>query len=269
MKLFLIFCFVCGCSTVFAWGGDGHQVTALIAEDRLMPEVKSKIHELLGPDVNISDAEVASWADVIKRAHPKQGPWHYVDIPAAATGYDAKRDGRDGDNVIDKINEFEQALSDKSKPKEERAQALRFLVHLVGDIHQPLHCAERDNDKGGNAVKIEFLDRQSSKLNLHQAWDSLILIAHKGKTRNAAYADSLNAKISEKQAEEWSKGTPENWANESHEIAAKVIYHDLSATTTQPARISESDVNRYGKIIDEQLERGGVRLSMILNRALR
>jgi hypothetical protein len=219
-----------------AWGGDGHQITCLIAEDRLTPAAKAAIHKLLGADVNISDAEVASWADVEKRSHRNQGPWHYVDIPADAEKFDAKRDGRGGDNVIDKIEEFEKTLANTSKPKLEREQALRFLVHLVGDVHQPLHCAERDGDKGGNTIKIQFLDRQSTKLNLHQAWDSLILLSHKGKTRNADYADALNAKVTTKQAAEWEKGTAEDWANESHAIAAKIIYHDVPETT-QPTKL--------------------------------
>jgi hypothetical protein len=84
-------------SFAFAWGGDGHQITALIAEDRLTPAAKAGIHDLLGTDVNISDAEIADWADVIKRQHREQGPWHYVDIPAEAQKFDEKRDGQKED----------------------------------------------------------------------------------------------------------------------------------------------------------------------------
>ncbi len=253
-------------SFAFAWGGDGHQITCLIAEDRLTPAATKGIHDLLGPDVNISDAEVASWADTIKRAHPKQGPWHYVDIPVDAKTYDANRDGRKGDNVIDKINEYEKVLADTSKPKQDREVALRFLVHLVGDIHQPLHCAERDNDAGGNKVPVLYLNR-TSPTNLHTCWDSTILISHKGKTRNASYADELNAKITAPEAAVWSKGTPEDWANESHELAVNVVYHDFPESK-QPQHMTQAEVNQYGRIIDEQLQRGGVRLADILNRVL-
>jgi hypothetical protein len=267
MKFVVVVCLVlCISPVVFAWGGDGHQLTCLIAEDRLTPAAKRGIQDLLGADVNISDAEVASWADVIKRAHRNQGPWHYVDIPVDAPRYDAQRDGQNGANVIDKINEYENVLADTTRPKQDREVALRFLVHFVGDIHQPLHCAERDDDAGGNKVNILYLNR-AKPVNLHTCWDSLILISHKGKTRSASYAENLNAKITSKQAAEWSKGSAVDWANESHAIAQKVVYHDVPKST-EPAKMEQADIDRYGRIIDEQLQRGGVRLAQLLNRAL-
>ena len=79
-------------SMLFAWGGDGHQIVALIAEERLTPEAKHEIHELLGADVNISDAEIASWADNIRREKRSTGPWHYVDIPTTQPSFDEDRD---------------------------------------------------------------------------------------------------------------------------------------------------------------------------------
>jgi hypothetical protein len=251
-------------SIAFAWGGDGHQITALIAENRLTPAAKSAIHQLLGNDLNISDADVANWADDEKRAHRDQGPWHYVDIPADVEKYDAKRDRRNGANVIDKIIEFE---ADTSKSKKERADALKFIVHFVSDVHRPLHCAERDNDRGGNAVAVKFLDRKGNA-NLQMAWDSLILISHKGKTRNAAFADELNAKITAEQAAEWSKGTAEDWPNESHAIATNTIY-PAAPPSTQAIAMTEEDVKKYGTLIEVQVQRGGVRLAAILNRTLK
>src|SRR3569623_1999087 len=86
-----------------AWGGDGHQLVALIAEDHLSPQAKAAIHDLLGKDVNISDAEIASWADEYRRDHRETSAWHYVDIPTDAPAFDEKRDGNNGNNVIDKV----------------------------------------------------------------------------------------------------------------------------------------------------------------------
>src|SRR4051812_20261854 len=88
-------------SPCFGWGGMGHQIVALIAEDHLSPAAKAGIRDLLGGDAQISDAEVASWADEVRRQRRETAPWHYVNIPADATGFDRKRDGRDGDNVVD------------------------------------------------------------------------------------------------------------------------------------------------------------------------
>jgi hypothetical protein len=83
------------------WGGDGHQLVCMIAEYRLTPAAKAGFHDLLGKDVNISDAEIASWADQIRHDRRETGPWHYVDIPTDAKAFDEARDGQSGNNVIE------------------------------------------------------------------------------------------------------------------------------------------------------------------------
>ena len=194
--------------SAFAWGGDGHQIVCLIAEERLTPAAKAGIHDLLGDDVHISDAEIASWADNVRRERSETGPWHYVDIPTDAPAYDKERDGQQGNNVIDKINDFAKMLADKKAPKAERADALKFLVHFVGDLHQPLHCAERNHDKGGNARLVFFLNDPMA-INLHAVWDTSILLNRKGETPILQYAQALNAKVSAPQAKQWAKGPRE------------------------------------------------------------
>jgi hypothetical protein len=250
-------------SFAVAWGGDGHQLVCLIAEDRLTPAAKKAIHEILGKDVNISDAEIASWADQIRRERRDTGPWHFVDIPVDAKEFDEKRDGDNGNNVIDKISDFEKVLKDPKASKDDRAEALKFLVHFVGDIEQPLHCADRNGDKGGNKRLVFFLARQKAT-NLHTVWDTTILLVHKGKTRNADYADKLNAAITKEQAEAWAKGTPTDWANESHQVAVDSVYKDVPADGPPP-KLDQKYVDAAGAVIDQQLQHGGVRLAAILN----
>src|SRR5687768_12079862 len=121
-----------------AWGGEGHQLLALIAEDQLTPAAKAAVKELLD-GANISDAEVVNWADEIRRERRETAPWHYVNIPHDAEAFDRGRDGRDGDNVIDAIERQAKVLADKTQPREKRMEALKFVIHFVGDIHQPLH----------------------------------------------------------------------------------------------------------------------------------
>jgi len=240
-----------------------HQIVALIAEERLPPEAKAAIHELLGDDVDISDAEIASWADNIRREKRATAPWHYVDIPTTQPSYDAERDGNHGNNVIDAMNRFEKVLGDKTRPKEERAEALKYLVHFVGDVHQPLHCAERNADRGGNERLVFFLDKPKA-INLHLVWDTQILLKIKGTTRILDYALSLNAKITPEQAAEWEKGTPEDWANESHDVAVNSVYKNVPEDG-DPPKIDQ--VYRCEPVVELQLERAGVRLAEILNRA--
>lgn len=254
------------CVPVFAWGGDGHQLICLIAEQGLSKEADAMIHDLLGNDADISDAEIASWADEHRREARKTAPWHYVNIPIDSNGYDPKRDGNNGNNVVDKVIEFQKLLADRSKPKEQRAEALKYLVHLVGDIHQPLHCGDR-GDRGGNARLVFFLDLQTAQA-LHKVWDSTILLNRKGRTRVAEYADKLLDKISKGDSEKWAKGTPIDWANESVKLSRDVVYADVPADGPPP-KLNQDYVDRAGEAIDLQLEKAGVRLAELLNRAAR
>ncbi|CAN5406972.1 S1/P1 nuclease [soil metagenome] len=251
-------------SFVFGWGGDGHQIVCLIAEARLTPIAKAAIHDLLGDDVDISDAEIASWADQIRRERRATAPWHYVNIPVDAAAFDAKRDGKNGENIINKIVAFEKFLADTTAPKRDRTDALKFLVHFVGDLHQPLHCVDRNGDKGGNGRLVFFGERKKA-VSLHQTWDSLILLRHKGKTRVLDYADALNTKITNEQAIEWIKGTPEDWANQSHRIAVSSVYRDVPADGPPP-KLTDEYIEKSGEVIDEQLAMAGVRLAAMLNR---
>lgn len=186
-----------------------------------------------------------------------------MDIPVDASGFDEQRDGKHGNNVIDKIDQFERVLLDHNVSREKRAEALKFLVHFVGDLHQPLHCADR-NDKGGNSRIVFFLD-QPRGLNLHSVWDTTILLHRKGRMRALQYAMALNRKISKEQAKQWQQGTVEDWANESHAVAVNVAYKGVPADG-RPPRLDEVYVERAGDAIDQQLQKGGVRLAMLLNR---
>jgi hypothetical protein len=250
-------------ATVRAWGGDGHQIVCLIAEERLSPAAKAGIRELLGK-ANISDAEIASYADIIRRERTETGPWHYVDIPFDAEKFDAQRDGNNGENVVNKIDALTKVLADRDAPKAERAEALKFLVHFVGDIHQPLHCTDRNGDRGGNTRLVFFLDTPKAT-DLHSCWDTTILLHHKGNERVLDYAMALNKKITADDADKWTKSTPEDWANESHALAVKVVYANIPADGPPP-KLDQGYVNNAASVIGEQLEKAGVRLAMILSR---
>ena len=248
-----------------AWGGEGHQVVALIAEERLTVDAKSGIHELLGADVDISDAEIASWADQIKWKRRRTSPWHYVNIPHDAAGYDPERDGKDGNNIIERIVSFEELLADRSKPKEARAEALKFLVHLVGDVHQPLHCVERNGDKGGNTCMVWMPESKGKPTNLHTVWDTTLLRSFVGRTRIAEYSLALSLQVSEAQTKDWSSGDATAWANESKGVAEKSVY--AGVPEGKATRLDFKYVNDSQPVIEQQLQRGGIRLAVILNRA--
>src|SRR5436305_12076598 len=158
-----------GVLPAFGWGPEGHNLVARLAEPRLTPAARARVAEILGPGVSM--VSVSSWADQIRRSRPETGPWHYVDIPIDRPHLDLARDCPNNDCIIGKIEEFAKALKDPDMTPENQREALMFIIHFVGDMHQPLHCAT-NQDKGGNEVMTEFF---GIPMNLHSAWDSGLL----------------------------------------------------------------------------------------------
>jgi len=248
----------------FAWGYEGHRIIAEIAEQFLQPQTAHQVRELLAIENVTTLTEVSTWADEIRLQHPETAHWHFVNIPIHPSPgepkeYDANRDCPHDDCVVAKIEEFERALSDRQKPDRQRLEALKYLVHFIGDVHQPLH-ASNDHDRGGNDVAVKFMGLPT---NLHAVWDSgIISPAVKGDERS--YALQLVQHITEEQHQRWSEGTLITWVNEGREVAARTIYGELPHSGTLP----DDYETKALPIVNEQLERAGVRLATLLNKAL-
>ena len=246
-------------ASALAWGSEGHRIIAEIAKQHLEPATAKQVRDLLAIEDDTSLADVANWADQVRRQRPETASWHFVDIPIAAAEYDAARDCVGGNCVVAKIEEFAAKLQNRSLPVRERLEALKFVVHFVGDLHQPLHASDND-DRGGNEVRVQFLGHRT---NLHAVWDIGILApAVNGDERS--YALNLDRKITANDTTAWQTATPEQWANESHSIAVKLIYGRLAHSGT----LSDD----YGRVvlpvIEQQLEKAGIRLAAILNNEL-
>ncbi|MGH7179841.1 MAG: S1/P1 nuclease, partial [Tepidisphaeraceae bacterium] len=202
--------------------------------------------------------------DEVRDERQETSPWHYVNIPYSADGFDRVRDGNHGDNVADRLEYFANLLNDRTAPPEERIEALKFLVHFAGDIHQPLHCADRNNDRGGNGRLVFFLDKKQA-VNLHKVWDTEILEESMRKTKMTVYAGKLAARITPKQASQWCDGTPQEWAEQGHRLAVTCAYAGVPVDGPPP-KLKRDYVTRNVVIVDEQLSKAGVRLAWILNR---
>jgi hypothetical protein len=150
MRKFLV-SILCGSLPAFGWGGEGHSLIARIAWVQLTPAVQARVSGILGPNVTIQS--IASWADNVRNQRRETGPWHYIDIPIDKPHLDMARDCPKGDCVIAKIEDFQKVLKDPAAAPAQRREALLFLVHFVGDMHQPLHCSD-NNDQGGNKVLV-------------------------------------------------------------------------------------------------------------------
>jgi hypothetical protein len=252
---------------LFSWGGEGHDLVARIAQAELTPKVRAKVDAILGPNVTI--VSISSWADSIRRQRDQTGPWHYIDIPIDQPHLNMARDCPKGDCVIQAIANFRAALKNPATPAEQRKEALMFLVHFIGDMHQPLHSSD-NKDKGGNDVRVLIAGAERPS-NLHSAWDSGFL-GRMGKEDDLYPAMLQEA---EKNRKKWSKGSVQQWAEESHQEAVDVTYGKLpvkpvaGTPNTTPIPLDAAYEQAADPVIKMQIEKAGDRLARVLNDTLK
>jgi hypothetical protein len=169
------------------------------------------------------------------------------------------------------IDRWKKVLADKTAPAVQRRSALGFVVHFLGDIHQPLHCATHD-DEGGNTVPVIYLGVYDLHVKLHQVWDDNLVTAVRGRLDPSAYAYKLHTQVSDKDKAEWeAAAAPRQWAKESHQLAKDVAYPPVIEQkwdAHHPVRIDSDYVNRAKPVVERQLMKAGVRLAKVLNDAL-
>jgi hypothetical protein len=226
-----------------SWGSTGHQTVAKIGEERLNSLAKVRANELLNKQ---SFASVSTWADTVRRRRPYTAGWHYVNIPRDETNFDRTRDCVKGNCIVAALERQVKDLGDYSLTKTKRQEALKFIIHFVGDIHQPFHAVD-DDDRGGNLVPVMFFDRKS---NLHAVWDTDIL--------QWAIA---NKELQLKPKDDRGKTDFEDWANESHDLAVKAYVEPNRSLRT---RYSRKNI----RVIEDRIEAAGIRLADIVNQVL-
>jgi hypothetical protein len=290
-----------------AWGCKGHQTVALIAEKHLSPEARELVFTLLkenpiDPDVKrycgtaVSDpmGDAATWADDV-RGSRKNGPWHYIDIPRGAPRDHLEAFCGEEGCVIRALAEQLAILKDKDANGAKRAEALRYVIHFVGDLHQPLHSTTND-DEGGNCVPVKYFRRRPREHNhgfspnLHSVWDSAILERDSEGADPAEYAEMLEESFAGA-IEGWEKAGihVDEWVWESHEDAEKIVYGGLAPKVAIEPNVpvhSCTDDNNIGvrmmdehiaigeayqeeaaRIVERRVAQAGVRLAMMLNDA--
>jgi hypothetical protein len=242
-----------------AWGAEGHEIVAAIAVRELTPAARAQAARLLGGEAML--VLESNWADEIRDQRRDTGRWHFVDIPLAAPGYDPRRDCPDRACVVAQIENDARVLGDRQLSDSRRAEALRFLIHFVADVHQPLH-AEDNGDRGGNQIRVE-IGRERS--NLHHVWDQDMVEAL-GPSAGAVAGDIART-ISPAERKAWAAGTPAVWANESHAIARDQIYPALM--DRRSLRLPRDYAWRQAPLTRMLLAKAGVRLAWLLNTVLR
>jgi nuclease S1 len=277
-------------SRAFGWGGDGHKIVARMAAKMLTTKARTQVTALLAQGETLES--IALWADGLRGnfnapgARPETPQWHFVDIPRGEN-YDESDDcveTPNGSCVVSALVIFQAVLSKKKEgyynEKFNRYEALKFIVHFVGDIHQPLHCIN-DNDIGGNRKKVRWLNL--GERNLHGVWDSDILTKNMqtaNKPTAALYADFLFQSLTQNEknmAQPPASNTPttvsrsniENWADAAHDIAEQA-YDDLPAIGSDDRyTLTITYYNAHDQDVDNQLKLAAIRLARILNENLR
>jgi len=246
----------------FAWGSEGHRIIGTIASANFDDATAKAVRELLG-EVSVADA--CCWADEIR--NDSQYDWikplHYINVPRKAERVEMSRDGADGQQIISTIIKQRDILKDAKASKEERLLALRLLLHMVGDIHQPLHVSYKD-DLGGNKLTLQAFGRKS---NLHRAWDTDLIQRRLKDTKGGwpVMSADLRQAITDEQRAQWSKSLePIAWANESLTITRRVYANMPKA----PDDIDDGYYRQWMPTVDERLQAAGIRLAVLLNAAL-
>ena len=240
---------------VWGWGPMGHRIVGEIAETRLFPEVKTKIRK----NFNIKKlSDVANWADVVREKR-SQGPWHYCNIKESKWTYEKNRDCPEGACVVEKIEDFTRALIKEGLSPTKRKEALMYLIHFVGDVHQPLHLGNA-KDRGGNKIRVNF---KGQPTNLHALWDGkLIHLAGKSLIQ---YSRDLSLRTTASESVKWNALKVPEWANKSRGFA---LSHAYLLDRSPKGRLSKIYIERSREIIELRLSQAGVRLAGLLNRLL-
>jgi nuclease S1 len=247
-------------SPTWAWGRLGHRVIAKLAERHLTDRAKAEIRALLEPGESLADS--STWADEVRGKMRHTAPWHYVDVPLDEPRYDDKFAGDDPNKgfIVPKIRELRATLKDKSKSVEERRFALRFLVHLVEDLHMPMHVGE-NHDKGGNTLQVRFFDRGS---NLHVVWDTGIIT--RAENDEGRWLDILATMDTPEARQKAQCGTVEDWATESI-LASREAYKDpATGQRMKPGtKLGDAYQAKSLPVAKQRLYQAGTRLAMLLN----
>lgn len=236
-------------ATLFAWGPIGHRVVGHLATEHLSPKARKAVHNLLAGE---SLAMASTWMDEVRSdsSYDHVRDWHWVTIPDGGT-YATSEKNPDGD-VVEAIERMKVLLRNDTVSAVHKAEALRFLIHLIGDLHQPLHVG-RGDDKGGNDFQVQWMKKGS---NLHRVWDSgLIELQELSYTELAGGLRHPSA--AERKA--WQQGTTAQWAEEALILRPRVYNVERGAELGYPYSYAN------WPLVREQLLKAGVRLAAVLN----
>ena len=274
-----------------AWGPEGHEIVAEIALRYLTPAARAAVDDVLGT-YKLSDYDVASWPDTIRgdkeyaALYPRNGRWHYIDFDAGLWYDDSFKleVSQDGDDIVTQILRWRDDLKGGKLEGERRLDALRFLVHFVGDVHQPMHCAFRYGDQGGNMLPVNSFTGKNYSFgpetemdyppSLHSTWDEYLVQELVAGRKTKDVSRDLHKEIGPDQVRQWMHDDVMNWAVDSYWIARKKAYRMTNGEKfpykwARPGMdlTRENYIDAQVPVVAEQFQKAGVRLAGMLNSA--
>jgi len=244
---------------VLAWKLNGHAATGIMAMQFIDETARAALNDILGATDAKRIDQLCNWPDEVEE-QPEwlwAAPQHYVNLPRTETGYDRQRDCSNGLCLTEAVKKYAGELANHRLPSERREQAFAWLCHLVGDVHQPLHCGFAD-DRGGNSVNVEF---DGELIDLHIFWDRTLIDKRAGSASELVELAKPSDADVRKQTGNWSPTEVDLWTGESHELAISIAYPNS-------VEISESFESQSWEQIRYQLRLGAIRLARILNATL-
>ncbi|OWK69619.1 S1/P1 nuclease [Pedobacter sp. AJM] len=254
MKRIIVGC-VLICTAIFlsSWGFFGHKTVASIAEKHLNDGAKQAVKELLGQETL---ADVASWADEVRNQpeYKNTAGWHFVNLPLGLSRRKFKDaiESLKNENLLTALTLNESVIKNPNATKDQKIIALKFIVHLVGDAHQPMHVS-RAEDKGGNTIQVQF---DGKGTNLHSLWDSRLL-DHQGLSMTQLVAKD---DVGKSRIRKWQRATPTDWLFESYKISSK-LYQEVEKNN----KLDDAYYQSHIAIANKRIEMGGIRLAGVLN----
>ncbi|TKC10404.1 hypothetical protein FA048_09445 [Pedobacter polaris] len=242
--------------TLISWGYTGHRTIGQLAENHLNPNAKVAIKNLLG-DTTIADA--CTWADDARKdpQFAATANWHFLNLPLGLSFEDFKKqiDTISQGNVYSALLKAEGDLANNDTPRQQQIYALKFIMHFVGDLHQPMHIS-RAEDKGGNTIQLNYEDKGT---NLHSLWDTKML-EHQGLTYTqlASKYDDISAE----DIKQWQSDTLIQWIWESYQISSQ-LYAEIDLMGKRV--IDDTYVQKHLPTVEKRIKQAGIRLAGILN----
>lgn len=246
---FVAFAMTATVSVAHAWGSEGHQIIAAIAQQNLQPAAAKEVDRVLALEPGATLVSISTWAD--EHRSPATAAWHYINFPKGNCQYEQERDCPDGKCVVEAIRK-QTSILQFDVNDEKRLNALKYLVHLVGDVHQPLHAGWAE-DRGGNNYQLQAFMRGS---NLHAWWDTGMI----------RYVEEHEGPLLPKLQAKKSPSVPKDWKPETAAVESCSI---VDQQGFYPGRLVDVEyINKHRDTLGQRLHTAGLRLAALLNKVM-